>query len=364
MILIAYMRITDTLDMIGVQLCALWSATRRKNGEIVKQNVQKICGSWRAGKFLPITQRPFSINTYALSKVWFRVGSVNLRESDLNSINSSIKKWLYSDLFFKPEEMVLFRQVKHGGLALTSCRHKSLAFLIKTFLDLAANPSYIESSYLNALYRAYVLKEDFSAPPPPPYYSTSFFESIIDASNAGHCVVKMSVKQWYNYLIETHVTSDDENRLLPCRVESMSPEVNWNTVWSNVRMSALPNASKSFAWKLMHDLLPTENRLFSVSNITSNKCKFSCPGDPIGDLEHCFFNCKLTSEVGMWLLRIFEKENPGTNPRLILRLDFENNELLFLTVEAFHFCWSRRAGGKKATLTDFKPSIYADLMLM
>ena len=165
-----YMRITDTLDMIGVQLCALWSVTRRKNGEMVRQKVQNICGSWRAGKFLPITQRPFSINTYALSKVWFRVGSVNLRESDFISINSSIKKWLYSDLFFKPEEMVLFRQVKHGGLALTSCRHKSLAFLIKTFLDLAANPSYIESSYLNALYRAYVLKENFSAPPPPPHY--------------------------------------------------------------------------------------------------------------------------------------------------------------------------------------------------
>ena len=38
-----YMRITDTLDMIGVQLCALWSVTRRKNGEMVRQKVQKIC---------------------------------------------------------------------------------------------------------------------------------------------------------------------------------------------------------------------------------------------------------------------------------------------------------------------------------
>ena len=274
------------------------------------------------------------------------------------------KKWLYSDLFFKPEEMVLFRKVKDGGLALTSCRHKSLAFLIKTFLDLAANPSYVESPYLNSLYRAYVLKENFPAPPPPPYYSAAFFQTIIDAGTAGNCVVEMTVKQWYNYLIEKHVTSDHEHRLLPCRVESMNPDINWNTAWSNVRMPAIPNASKAFAWKLLHDLLPTEKRLFSASNIPSNKCKVSCPGDPIADLEHCFFDCKLTSEVGMWLLSIFQKESPSANSRDILRINFDNDELLFLTVEAFNFCWSRRSKGKKATLEDFMPSINADLLLL
>ena len=359
-----YMRITDTLDMIGVQLCALWSVTRRKNGEMVRQKVQKICGSWRAGKFLPLTQRPFSINTFALSKIWFRVSSVNLRESDFKSIDSSIKKWLYSDLFFKPEVMVLFRKVKQGGLALTSCRHKSLAFLIKTFLDLAANPMYVKSLYLNAIYRVYVLKENLSAPPPPPYYSTSFFETIIGASNAGNCIEKMTVKQWYNFLIETHVTNDHEQSLLPCRAERMNPDANWNIVWSNVRMPVIPNASKSFAWKLVHDLLPTENRLFAASSVSSNKCKASCPGDPIADLEHCFFDCQLTNELGMWLLNIFKRVIPHSNPRVILNLEFENAELLFLTIEVLYFSWSRRTIGKKASLVEFTSSIDADLMIL
>ena len=117
-------------------------AGRMETGDSIRSKVQKLIGGWRAGKFLPLIQRPFSVNTYALSKVWYRTSCVNLRESDLVAINSSIKKWIYADLLFKPEEMVLFRNVKDGGLALVSCKFKSLAFRIKTFLELAAHQSY------------------------------------------------------------------------------------------------------------------------------------------------------------------------------------------------------------------------------
>ena len=56
-----YMKLTDTLDMVGVQICALWSQTRKKNGDLIKQKVQKLVGGWRSGKFLPLLQHPFTI---------------------------------------------------------------------------------------------------------------------------------------------------------------------------------------------------------------------------------------------------------------------------------------------------------------
>ena len=125
-----YMRLTDTLDMVGVQLCDLWTVTRRKNGETLKMKVGNLMGSWRAGKFMPLTLRPFSANIFALSKVWFRSSTVNLRESDFDAINSSIKKWLYADLLLKPEELLLYRPTYFGGLGLTSVKLKSAAFLL------------------------------------------------------------------------------------------------------------------------------------------------------------------------------------------------------------------------------------------
>ena len=257
------------------------------------------------GKFLPISQRPFSVNTYALSKLWFRSGSVNFRESDFKAINSSIKKWLYSDLFFKPEEMVLLRKIKDGGLGLTSCKHKSLAYLIKSFLELAASPSYVKSLYLNILYRIYVENENLPIIPLPPYYNADFFHTIQEAVNSGYCILKMTLRQWYSFLIEKDVTMDPHRNLIPCRVEKAYPNVEWNIVWSNVRQAALPN------WKLAHKLLPVEEKLYAVSSISSSSCKFSCPGDPIGSLEHCFFHCLLTKELGTWFLEVLKSVNPG-----------------------------------------------------
>ena len=98
-----YMRLTDTLDMVGVQLCASWSKTRQKNGKTIQEKVSKVTGAWRGGNFMPLTSRPFSANTFALSKVWFRCSTINIRQCDIASINSSVKRWMYADLLLKPQ---------------------------------------------------------------------------------------------------------------------------------------------------------------------------------------------------------------------------------------------------------------------
>ena len=111
-----YMVISDHLDMLGVQLRATWTQTRKSNGDIIQQRVSNTINSWKAGKFMPLTMRPWSVNSFVLAKVWFRCGSVDLRVGDINAINSSIKSWLYADLLEKPSELVMCRPASYGGL--------------------------------------------------------------------------------------------------------------------------------------------------------------------------------------------------------------------------------------------------------
>ena len=80
---------------------------------------------------MPLTLRPFSANTYALSKVWFKCSSINLRVQDINTINSQVKGWLYQDCFEKPSETVLYRDSTDGGLGLFNVKIRSLALLIR-----------------------------------------------------------------------------------------------------------------------------------------------------------------------------------------------------------------------------------------
>ena len=103
------MVLSDHLDMVGVELKATITQTRKVNGDILQERIKNTIGPWQAGRFMPLTQRPWSINSYALSKVWYKCNSIDLRIMDINSITSKVKSWLYADQLEKPEEIVLYR---------------------------------------------------------------------------------------------------------------------------------------------------------------------------------------------------------------------------------------------------------------
>ena len=67
----AYMIISDPLDMVGVELRHTWTQTRKVNGDLIQSRVANTINPWKAGKFMPVTMRPWSINSYGLSKAWF-----------------------------------------------------------------------------------------------------------------------------------------------------------------------------------------------------------------------------------------------------------------------------------------------------
>ena len=154
-----YLTLSNCLDMVGVQLFATWTQTRKANCDLVVDRVVKTINHWKSGKFMPLLLRPWSVNTHVLSKVWFKCGSVDLRVGDINSINTSIKSWLYSDLLVKPSESVMCRPSSYGGLNVMNVRFKALATLIRCFLETAAIPQYRHSLLHSSLYRYYIMED-------------------------------------------------------------------------------------------------------------------------------------------------------------------------------------------------------------
>ena len=106
-----YMKLSDSLEMVGVVMKATWSQTRKVNGDIIQVKVNAIINSWKSGKFMDLTSRPWSVNTYTLTKIWFKCHSVDLRVSDISTITSKVKSWLFQDQLEKPQEFVLYRPI-------------------------------------------------------------------------------------------------------------------------------------------------------------------------------------------------------------------------------------------------------------
>ena len=140
-----YMVLTDSLDMVGLEMKSTWVQTRKANGDILQTKVSNIINAWKSGKFMDLICRPWSVNTYALSKVWFKCHTVDLRVLDISSISSMVKSWIFQDQLEKPQEMILHRPIYMGGIGLHNVKYKALASMIKTFLETAAHPSFHHS---------------------------------------------------------------------------------------------------------------------------------------------------------------------------------------------------------------------------
>ena len=147
---------------------------------------------------MPLVVRPWSINSYVLSKVWFKCLTVDLRAADIASINSSIKSWLYADLLEKPSETVMCRPPSHGGLGVYSVKYKAQALLTRTFLETAVIPKFRHSLLHSNMYRFHVLG-DTTVPNPGylPYYPPAFFDTIRKyLADETFDVTAMTIRRW------------------------------------------------------------------------------------------------------------------------------------------------------------------------
>ena len=56
-----YLLISESLEMIGVELKATWQQTRKANGDIVQSRVSDTINAWKSGKFMDLPARPWSL---------------------------------------------------------------------------------------------------------------------------------------------------------------------------------------------------------------------------------------------------------------------------------------------------------------
>ena len=162
---------------------------------------------------------------------------------------------------------------------------------------------------------------------------------------------------------------DDHTRVfIPSRAELASPDTDWPTSWRRARLKGIGTEATSFLWKLLHRILPSEDRLSRILPNTSALCKI-CPIQLTADLPHCFFDCVSTCEVGSQLLSAVKVYDPAASPTRLLRLEFEADDsmempLVWLVGHTLLYLWEVRKGGKIVDLTLTRASLESKIALL
>ena len=368
-----YLKLTEHLDYLGCKLFANFPTTRKENGQILKKKVQDQVGSWKAGKFLPLTSRPWSLNTYCLSKLWYRTACLDLNVGDSDSITSSVKGWLYQDLLLKPQELILYRETKEGGLGLFNVKARALAMLIHTFLAQSISPLFPTNHYHSSLFRWHVLEErDIPDPGRPPYYSANFFSIIRDVKENTPLILKwITVKQWYQLLLERGVTHNSDDPDTPpvkiaSKLELSSPGRDFSDTYRLTRLFGLSPDQKSFLFKLLHRLLPTRERLFRVGKAESPNCVY-CPGQ-LDNIEH-LFSCSNSSHLMTPVLNCLTATLDNVTPEALSTMNISPAESMelptaWLISTSLSLVWEARSTGKQLAFTSFNSELLARVAIL
>ena len=365
-----FFSLSDHLDMLGVTLKATYTATRKTNGDELQDKFKKVVGPWRAGKFMPLTMRPYSLNSYAFPKLWHRCSTIDLRVGDVTAINKQAKAWLYADMLEKPEELALYRQPFDGGFGLHHVQLRALAYQISCFLETSCNPKFRRNQYHESLLKYHVFEENIPQPDESTHFKGEFFPALRRLNSTPLNISKISLKEIYRFLLE-EVTMRNElgpQTLKPLRAELSCPENQWNRVWPMARKQMLGPNICSFLFKLLHQILPTAQRISRILPNQSQNCS-RCQVESQETLQHALFDCPANYGVGNVLLNGLKKFDPNLSTARIMTLDYDFEEeqhfsIVWTTGNFLFALWKLRVEKKRVELISIRSELEANCRLL
>ena len=292
-------------------------------------------------------------------------------------ITSSIKSWLFADQLEYPEEMILHRTRRTGGLALINVKYKAMAEMIRSFMESALNPKFITNLHHLAMYFWNIeQRRDIPDPGRNPYMSEELWNNIRKVKTEGLLnMANMTSGQWYKVLLENNITmQEDENgrrSLKPCRAELHHPDVDWEQSWQLASLKALTSEDQTFLWKMLHDILPTQSRLhkMGMKNAPTPYCTICSTSEP-DLLPHALVTCPSNSEVSEWLLQVIHQHVPGLLPQQLVLLDLGILEdsimfpIVWLISNVLSLIWQTRKEKKKPSLFKIRSVLEARLSIL
>ena len=226
----------------------------------------------------------------------------------------------------------------------------------------------------------YHIQGETSLPDPgfTPYYDKNFFETIRHYHETCPLNIEvMTTSQWYSVLLEDQVlmAPADTNTtptLLPVRVEALYPLTDWSLTWRLARTKGLGSDLTSFLFKLVHCLLPTQDRVSRLGGSVDRNpglCHH-CTLD-VEDPVHAFFLCHHSRLAGHMLLGYVQKMVPDLSPEAALRLelgeDLSNDEELATTciiAAGLKYIWEARVEKKPVTIFKMRAEVEARISIL
>ena len=181
------------------------------------------------------------------------------------------------------------------------------------------------------------------------------------------------MKQLCTYLLEENVTMRDVDKegrkeLVPCRIGLGDPNINWDESYRLSRLYGLTPLEKSQFFCIIHELLPTNERLSRIIPTNDPTCTV-CDSGENETYSHYFFSCLANREAMQALFKCLQVYDRDITEARFLSLDVRAEDpftlpTVILLITGLSLIWSNRKQKKETTKWSRRAEIEARVQLL
>ena len=348
----------EEINFLGVKLTANTSVSRRLNGEELVEKVQRRINIYKASRHIPLICKPHIANTFLLSTISYKAAVLDLRQQDIQKLGSIIKSWITQHLLRKPNEVMLYRSKEFGGLQLVNVKARTMANLLKTFIDQSSYGSPFFNNYLNAIFRIFVTEEvQMQGMKRPSYVNQEMISIIKEAIAEGEDIKSLTTKMWQDRITRRSIThlrmENGECTLIETTQESRNWEVDWDTAWTSSSTKGLSPGQKSTLFEFSNNLCVNNQYLKKIGKSPTPQCSFC--GEIDARLH--FLACPHSDGLGLAVVSILMESADDTftaDKLAVLDLKLQQHLLLpalLVMGEAIRLILEKRRSGKRVDIS-------------
>ena len=165
------------------------------------------------------------------------------------------------------------------------------------------------------------------------------------------------------------MVEDEEGRreARRCRVEELEPGVDWSRSFHLARLKGLSPDDKSILFKVLHQLLPTGERVNRLQPNKSPACSL-CSAAPIETLHHAIFICEANKPAAQAMLRYAQCYDPSLTPNGLLHLEVDaqdpfNLPTIAIISTGLQLLWKNRNKSQSTSLASMRAELEARTQL-
>ena len=156
--------------------------------------------------------------------------------------------------------------------------------------------------------------------------------------------------------------------LIPCRTEHKHEDYEWEQIWPRIRLPGLGTELASFMFKVLHDILPTQERVARTNRAVAGTCNLcDLNPKPVEDLQHGLVDCVGNQGVGHAVLECLPFVSVDKIKVLKLHLQLDSDlelPVVWFLSASWLSIWETRKSGRRPELYQVRSDLEAKVSML